>query len=142
MKTEYDDDIETGGEEVIITKGKARNAFAKVRKELSEEELSQSGVHKFLINEIERLEESEGELSLFRERFYKADKTAAVLQENLKTNTASEILYSLCVAIGASMLGLTVGLWEFKPYGYISLGIGISLLVLAIISKIKRGKKG
>ncbi|HUU56533.1 MAG TPA: hypothetical protein VMW93_04255 [bacterium] len=126
----------TGEEAVfLVPPGKARDAFAKIRRELTEEELSQSGVHKLILKEIERLERSEGETNIFREQFYEADKTSAVLKEKLKGVKKFDIIYSLSIAVGATMLGLTPGLWGKEPYGYIVLGIGILLILISVVTK-------
>ena len=57
--------------------------MSNVRRELSEEELSSPAVQRMLLDELDRLETEAGELKEFKEfkdRFYSADKDAAVLE--------------------------------------------------------------
>lgn len=65
---------------------KGRQALSNVRRELSEEELSSPAVQRMLLDELDRLETEAGELKEFKDRFYSADKDAAVLGERLRAS--------------------------------------------------------
>ncbi len=117
---------------------KARRAFSKVRRELSEEELSSPAVHRLLLDELDQLEQQVVELSDFRDRFHKTDKEKAVLEERIRKSIASEIIFGLCLTVGAALIGLTPFLWATKPQGPLSLGVGVILIIGGIISRAVR----
>lgn len=133
-----DQEPEVKEPEKAIETPKARRAFSKVRRELSEEELSSPAVHRLLLDEIDQLEQQVVELSEFRDRFHKTDKEKAVLEERLRISIASEIIFGVCLTIGAALIGLTPFLWTTKPQGHLSLGIGIILIIGGIISRAVR----
>ena len=61
-------------------KRKGRQALSKVRRELSEEEMSSPAVQRMLLDELERLEMEASELREFKDKFHTTDKDAAVLR--------------------------------------------------------------
>lgn len=133
-----DQEPEAKEREEAVEAPKARRAFSKVRRELSEEELSSSAVHRLLLDELDQLEQQVVELSEFRDRFHKTDKEKAVLEERTRKSIASEIIFGLCLTVGAALIGLTPLLWDTKPQGHISLGIGVILITGGIISRAVR----
>ena len=110
---------------------KGRQALSNVRRELSEEELSSPAVQRMLLDELDRLETEAGELKEFKDRFYSADKDAAVLGERLRASVARDS----GLAIGAAMLGLAPSLWPFQPIGWIVVALGVALVVFALLAK-------
>ena len=110
---------------------KGRQALSNVRRELSEEEISSPAVQRMLLDELDRLETEAGELREFKDRFYSADKDAAVLRERLRASVARDS----GLAIGAAMLGLVPSLWAFQPIGWVMTTLGVSLVVFAVVAK-------
>lgn len=98
-----------------------------MRRELSEEEISSPAVQRMLLDELDRLETEAGELGEFKDRFYSADKEAAVLRERLRASMARDS----SLAVGAAVLGLAPSLWSSQPTGWIVVALGIVLLVFA-----------
>ncbi len=116
--------------------GKARRAFVNVRRELSEEELSTPAVHRLLLDTLDLLEQQVAELSYFRDRFHTSDKEKAILEERVKSYTAAEVLYGICLTIGSILIGLIPYVADKVEHGdYITLGVGVLLIGAAVISK-------
>jgi len=123
----------------IHREGKGRRAFTKIRRELLEDELSSPSVQRMLLDELERLEEEKSSLIDYRSHFHTADKNAAILAEKLKANVSQEIIFGVCLSIGAAVLGYVPSLWDSQPDGYMALGIGIVLILAGIASKVAKG---
>lgn len=127
---------DTGGG-TPISHSKGRRAFNNLRRELTDEELSSPAVQRLLIDDIERLEKENGKLIDYQDLFYKADKKSAVLDEKLKTNVAQEVVFGVCLTVGAAFLGFTPSLWVLdKSHGWISLALGFVLIIGGVVSKV------
>jgi len=109
--------------------------YSKLRRELSDEELTNPAVQKLLLSEIDRLEIRVAELELVEKNFHSVDKEKAILVERGKAVNAMEILYSICLAIGSGLIGLA-SLFEIKEKGWIPLICGAVLIIVGVISKI------
>lgn len=118
-------------------KGIPKRPYSKLTRELSEEDLSNPPVQKFLLGEIDRLEERIQQLEDFEKQFHENDKERAVLEEKLKTSNAYEILYSFCLAFGSGLIGLTPT-FEFADKGWILFVLGVILLFCGILTKYKK----
>ena len=128
---------EDTGELVPLPHTKGRKAFSKLRRELSDDELSSPAVQRLLIDDIERLEKDNGKLSDYQDSYYEADKRAAVLSEKLKTNVAQDVIFGVCLTVGAAIIGFAPSLWlPDKPYGLISVALGVILIIGGIASKV------
>jgi hypothetical protein len=114
---------------------KGRPSFARLRRELSDEELSSPAVQKLLLDEIERLERDCTDLRGFRDRYYEASQDRAVLKEQMKAATSLEVLYVGCLTIGSAALAFSPTLWDKQPAGWIVLVFGIVLLAGALLTK-------
>ena len=86
-----------------------------------------------LLDDVERLEEENDELSGFRERFHSSDKEAAVLRERLNASTARDVLESAVLIVGSLILGYVPSLWSSQPSGWIALAIG-AIAILGVFS--------
>ena len=115
---------------------KGRRSFAKMRRELSEEELSTPAVQKLLIDETERLETENRTLAEFRDNYHRADKRVAILEEERKKSVAQEIIFGVCLAVGAAALGYAPSVWSEQPTGWIFLVFGFILIICGIASKV------
>lgn len=108
--------------------------YVNVRRELSEEELTSPAVQRLLLSEYDRVERECERLKSFEEDYHKFDKRVAVLEEKLKTSTASEILYTCCVSIGSVLAGVSGIYWNNR--GWLLLCIGIALVIGSVIYKL------
>ena len=116
---------------------KARSALAKLRRDLSEDEITSPGALKLLLDKMDSLEISVSELSDYRDKFYDSDKRVAVLETILKKDSAAEYLYGFSLTVGAVFVGLSPSVWDKQPYGVLSILLGISLIIGAVIFKAK-----
>jgi hypothetical protein len=126
---------ESAGTEQITEVPKGRRSLSKIKRELTEDELKSPAVQKLLIDELERLERNNGELTDYRDRFYSTDKKLCVLEEKLKKSLSSEIISSACFVIGAAALGYAPALWNNQPAGWISVVFGGGLITAGIWAK-------
>lgn len=108
--------------------------YSRLRRELSEEDLTNPAVQKLIISDIDKLEARISDLEDFQVKFYETEKDKAVLQEKLKGHNSHEILYSFCLSAGSGLLGIS-SLFEMKEEGWIFLTIGGLLIVGGILSK-------
>lgn len=129
---EVEKDIGKGTEDTIsdYIPGKP---YSKLRRELADEDLSNQAVQKLLLSEIDKLELRVSYLEDIEKQFHVVDKSKAVLEEKMKTESSHEILYSFCLAIGSGLLGLA-SLFENKEWIFLVAG-GI-LIVGGILSKL------
>lgn len=117
---------------------KGRQSFSKVRRELTEEELSSPVAQRILLDELDRLDNEAMELRSFQERFHAADKRAGILDEKLKRHTALEIISSGALVAGALALGYAPKVWDTGPTGPILIVIGVVLIASGIWAKAVR----
>ncbi len=120
--------------EAPATKG--LRAFSRLRREVSEEELTSPGAVRLLLAHLDRTDEQVAELAGYRDRFYQADKERAILQERLKTKIAAEIIFATCLTVGAALIGFSPGLWSTAPYGWISIILGSLLIAGGVVSRL------
>jgi len=131
-----DSEPEDTGIDVPISHSKGRRAFTNIRRELSDEELSSPAIQRVLIDDIERLENEKFELTEYRDKYYGADKKSAILEEKVKSATAQEIIFGVCLTVGAAALGYAPAVWSSQPSGWISIVFGITLIIGGIVSKL------
>jgi hypothetical protein len=112
-----------------------RKALSTLRRELSDQELLSPAVQKLLLDEIDRLEEDNTELSGYRGRFHEADKRAAILEHKSRVSAAHEIISISCITIGGAAIGYAPSVWATQPSGYIALAFGVVLVVCGVVAK-------
>ena len=117
---------------------KGRQSFARIRRELSEEELKSPAVQRLLVEEIERLERENTKLVEYRDDYFEADKQVGILQERAKASLASEIMYGACMTVGAAAVGIAPVVWSIQPAGIIAIIFGAVLIVGGIASRVVR----
>jgi len=115
-----------------------RRAFSKVRRQLSEKELSSPAVQRLLLDELDHLELQVIELSKYIESSHELEKENSVLRERTRKTTASEIMYGVCLTVGACLIGLAPYLWSNRLQGYLSLVIGGILIISGLVSRAVR----
>jgi len=125
--------------EMIPRVGKTRKSFSKIGIELSEDDLKNPGVQKLLLAEISNLEQEVFKLESFKDQFHEVDKSREVLKEKQKTFLFAEILYSVSLTVGSLLIGLTPSLKSADgSNSYITLGVGVALIIGAVLSKVVR----
>jgi hypothetical protein len=97
--------------------------------------LASKGVQKLLLNELETSEGDCEALRAYVERYHESDKRAAVLEERLKTNTGTEIMFSIGLVVGGALIGWAPTLWDGSSKGPIALAIGVILVAGSGIAK-------
>jgi hypothetical protein len=128
---------EIGAVAAIPPNVKTGKAFSALKRELSDDELSSTGVQKLLLEELERLKEENGTLSSVRDDFHRVDKDLGIIKEKLKRNVSAEIISGSCLAVGAASLGYAPSLWAHQPSGWILIAFGVVLTVCGIFAKAK-----
>lgn len=115
-----------------------RQAFRDIRRQLTNEDLASPGVQKLLLDELEQAEADCEVLQGYVGRYHEADKSAAVLEEKLKTANVIEIMFGVGVGIGGAVIGLAPLFWTEaeQPKGYIALGVGLLLSLGATIARV------
>jgi hypothetical protein len=106
-----------------------RPAFREIQRQLSDEELQQTGVQKLLLDNFERADSECVSLREYVEKYHKADKENEALRARLKTNVAMEILTAAGVAAGSSIISLAPSLFPAGSDGR-SFGVAIGLVLL------------
>lgn len=114
-----------------------RAAFRDVRRQLTDEELKNPGVQKLLLDMLQEADDEREGLRPYVDRFYSADKTAAVLREEVKTLTAIEVFFGVGVGLGGAIIGLSPFFWGTKPeYGLITGIVGLGLMIGSTIGRV------
>ena len=114
---------------------KGRQSLSRIRRELSDEELSSPAIQRMLVDEIERLERDNAGLCDFRDQFHSMDKRAALLEERSKKSLSGEIIFGVCLTIGAAAIGYAPAAWSSHPSGWLSLIFGGFLVAGGIASR-------
>lgn len=116
-----------------------RLALRNVKKQLTDEELAQSGTQKMLLEMLEDAENESENLKSYVSSFYEADKKAAILGEKLIIEKSIEIFFGVGVGLGGAIFGLTPFFWaKDVTYGLICLGIGLCLTIGTCIGRAVR----
>ena len=124
-----------GAPQVVAKGTSGRKSFPKLRRELSDEELSSPAVQRMLIDEIERLDTERGELASFRTKFHDSDKRAAILEERFKGKISIEIIHVACITVGAAALGYAPSIWQTQPTAWMTAIFGVVLIVAGLAAK-------
>ena len=113
---------------------KRRRSLSKSRRELTEEELTQSGVRLMLLDEVDRLDGEVTGLQTYEERFHAADKYCAVLQEKMRRNIAIDVVYGVCLGLGVGLLMLSPTLEAVQRWPAVA--IGVVLIISGVVTKV------
>lgn len=129
----------------ISHKKQLMTAFSKIGRELTEQDLNSPGTQRLLLNELDKYEECQINLELYRERYHQLNTQCAVYKEKIKSSTLFEIICSAMLAIGPALMTLapnvldSQGNWDYRSY--IILSLGIITLAVGVISKCLQYKK-
>jgi hypothetical protein len=127
---------EAGAQPVPLQEPKVRRVLSRLKRELTDDELSSTGVQKMLLDSLERAEEEVAELRAYRDKYYEADKRNGVLQERFKTKIAMEVISTGTIAVGAAAFVYAPEAWKSPPNGWIAVAIGIVTTVAGTIAKV------
>ena len=123
------------GAQPVQEQPKARRAFSRVRRELTEEEIAHPAVHRLILDEVDQLEQEVTELTDFRDRYYETDRGRAVLDEKLRQKKSGEVLQDAALGVGFLFIGLAPSAWTLQPYGYLTVAGGVILIFGALVAK-------
>jgi hypothetical protein len=116
---------------------KTHRVFSRLKRELSDDELSSPGVQKLLLDYLAQADVEISTLKSFRDRFHEADKKNGVLEEKLKTSTAYEVVSIGSLSVGAAAVGYSPSLWFSTLHGGpIALTFGAVLILVGIVAKV------
>ena len=127
-------------------KGQPQYALRDLRRTLSQDELSTSGVQIMLLDKVDglqaekddlhgRLQNESNELRKIRDDFHQCERKAAVLNERLKQSPAGDIL----LAAGSLFFGLVPSLTSLRPFVLIPIiGGAVIMLTGAVWRKVRR----
>ena len=100
--------------------------------------MSSPAAKKMLLQKIDEFDECAAKLDLLEKQFHEKDKLCAVQEEKLASSTKFDLLYSSCLTLGAAIVGLAPSIDGNEVIKYVILGLGILLLGIAVISKLKK----
>jgi hypothetical protein len=115
-----------------------RQALRDLRREMNDDELSNPGVQKLILDELERADAECADLRTYITRFHEADKRAAVLEEKLKTEHSLEITFGVGVGLGGAIIGLAPYFWDKEAQGILTLLLGAVLIFGATAARVVR----
>lgn len=114
-----------------------RRATSRLRRELEDTELAQSGVQKMLMADNDRLYQESEELREIRIELANEKLNNANLEGKIKVNTAGEIISSGCAISGSLAIGYAPSLFSIDNWhGYMCLVIGAILIFAGVVSKV------
>jgi hypothetical protein len=117
----------------------ARGFLQLRRRALSEDELSTPAARRFLIFEIERLDQQCQEIQEFVQKYHDQRVIIASLEVSVKASRWNEILSSTCLAVGSAGLGAApsyVALPTMAFFGWIIFGLSAVLVAGGVASRI------
>jgi hypothetical protein len=124
---------------VVETKEATRGFLQVGRRNLSEEELSTPAARRFLIFEIERLDQSCSENVGFIEKYHDQRVTIASLTEAGKKSRWNEILSFICLSVGSAGLGAAPSYFAIPGAiiaGTVVFGLSVILVGTGIASRV------
>jgi len=114
-----------------------RAAFRDVRRELTAEELSSPGIQKLLLDMLEEADDERETLKSYLNLYHEADKKAAVLTEQLTTQTRIEVFFGVGIGLGGAILGLAPSMYVAAPlYGVITAVVGLCMIIGSTVGRV------
>jgi hypothetical protein len=111
-----------------------QTALSKLRRELSDEELQNSGVQKMLLDSLDRLEHETAQLQSFERKYHDVARKLAVAEEKLIRSNWVQALEGIGLTIGGLFVGISLPLQDatgFEKYGTACFYGGLLLFLLA-----------
>lgn len=150
MEQIREDELADGGDTQVVDLQQTKRhelALSKVTRELSPEELMQTGTVKMLVATVDRLEAELDEMKDYRERYHEADKRAGSLQARMSSlwhgTLTQEVVSGLALGTGAAIVGFVPSLADSLQG--MALTLGMVLILGGIAAKVPRlwlGKEG
>lgn len=115
-----------------------RSSLSALRRQLSDEELKQTGVQKLLIEGWERAETECELLRVDVGKYHEADKEVARLTEKLRVNVALEIITAAGFAGGGAIVSIAPSIWDPKVgfKGIAAICVGALFIIGAMVAKV------
>lgn len=110
-------------------------------RQLTVEQLGQSGTQRMLLDYVDRLEKENDELSDYRGRFHAADKEAATLRtqltESRRRKRTEEILGGTGLAVGGALIGVASDLQGANAWivGIVSLSLIVAIPLVVWLTR-------
>lgn len=128
-----------------------RKAFKNLPRDLSPDDLNNSGTQKMLLAELERLEmsnlkletkfeEVNNNLESYKEKFHLCDKEKAVLEKDILHEKKNEILYAFCLSVGSAVFGISFSIIKEVSFWWMLSVLGLAFMVGGLIYKFKFNK--
>jgi len=121
-----------------------RQVFRALRRQLSDEDLAQTGVQKLILHMLEQAEADRDEAESFRQRYHDSDKEVAILREKSRSATAVDIAYGAGTGAGGAMIGAAFYFWGKNPpddlAGHVVFWFGLLLFIGGVLIKLIKAK--
>ena len=122
-----------------MAKEPARAFLQSARRNLSDEELATPAARRFLIADLERLDQTCIELRSYEEKYHDQRVTIATLNSDVKKSRWFEILSSICLSVGSAGLGAAPSYLTLKDgtvLGFMLLAFSLVLISGGIASRL------
>lgn len=119
----------------------ARAFLQSARRHLSDDELATPAARRFLIADLERLDERCTELQSYEQKYHDQRVTIATLTSQAETSKWNEILSFVCSSVGSAGLGAAPSYFALRDgttLGYIMLGFSVVLLAAGVANRMFR----
>jgi hypothetical protein len=116
-----------------------RLAFQDLKRQLTTEELSESGAQKLILELLASAEAERDEFKAYVPLYYEADKKVSTLSEKLHGDRLNEAMFSVGISVGSAAIGLSPIFWdERNARGPLCLAVGAVLVVGFTIARVVR----
>jgi hypothetical protein len=109
--------------------------FSRIQRDLTPAELSTKGVQKMLLMHIDRLEAQNSDLLFTHELLAQALTEKAVLQQKLDVSRGADLVFGVCLTVGALLIGVAPSIWKGQPQASIVLICGSVMLIGGVVSR-------
>lgn len=102
MASDTDQPTEEAGAEIVSGTGRKRPPRQFIRsglRKLTEKDTTSPAVVEVLLEDVDRLEAEKAELAPFRDKYYAADKQAAILKSQILGWQRGDVLYTICISV-------------------------------------------
>jgi hypothetical protein len=114
-----------------------RLSVSNLARQLTEDELSTTGVQKLIIEMLEDAENENNELKNYVSKYHIADKQVGILAEKLLKDNIIDVFFGLGIGIGGVILGLTPYFVKLGAlYGIVCGMIGLLLIIGSSIGRL------
>lgn len=123
---------------IVESKEPTRAFLQSGRRNLKEEELDSPAVRRFLIAEIERLDQACSDSKEFEQKYHEQRVEIASLTEGSKRSVSREVLSTICISVGFAGLGAAPNyLWVagVERFVWIVIGLAVVLIAGGIVTK-------